>query len=301
MSRRGSARITPSSSSPDNIRPTAPPTEILSSSALGAALVFLIDWNKARKLLRSWVAKDDATRILDWAARQRIGQRGFLELGGNELIGAAVRNAAPTRIGFGERLDQALGRNAAVDFLKTAMRVSTEALSCRAFGPAGARPDRGRSGQAAGTRRQRVACDRAAPDRIGARHHCRDRPSCRRASGGPSDRRQAARRPRRPDRAQGRSHRDRGPQGSRSPQRRRDHRTAGGPRRGGRRRTGTGRLHRLAGAGGNRCRAADGARRIMRGRHDRDRSRRFGARRGDRGSGRAPRRFRGRAQRRRFA
>jgi uncharacterized protein Yka (UPF0111/DUF47 family) len=97
-------------------------------AALGAALVFLIDWNKARKLLRSWVAKDDAARILEWAARQRIGHRAFLELGGNELIGTAVRNAAPTRIGFGERLDQALGRNAAVDFLKTAMRVSTEAL-----------------------------------------------------------------------------------------------------------------------------------------------------------------------------
>jgi uncharacterized protein Yka (UPF0111/DUF47 family) len=45
------------------------------------------------------------------------------------LIGAAVRNAAPTRIGFGERLDQALGRNAAVDFLKSAMQVSSEALS----------------------------------------------------------------------------------------------------------------------------------------------------------------------------
>jgi hypothetical protein len=98
-------------------------------AALGAALVFLIDWNKARKLLRSWVAKEDAARILDWAARQRLGHRALLELGGNELIGAAVRNAAPTRIGFGERLDQALGRNAAVDFLKTAMRVSTEALS----------------------------------------------------------------------------------------------------------------------------------------------------------------------------
>lgn len=98
-------------------------------AALGAALVFLIDWNKARKLLRSWVAKEDATRILDWAARQRLGHRAFLELGGNELIGAAVRSAAPTRIGFGERLDRALGRNAAVDFLKTAMRVSTEALS----------------------------------------------------------------------------------------------------------------------------------------------------------------------------
>jgi uncharacterized protein Yka (UPF0111/DUF47 family) len=97
-------------------------------AALGAALVFLIDWNKARKLLRSWVAKDDAARILDWAARQRFGHRAFLELGGNELIGTAVRNAAPARIGFGERLDQALGRNAAIDFLKTAIRLSTEAL-----------------------------------------------------------------------------------------------------------------------------------------------------------------------------
>jgi uncharacterized protein Yka (UPF0111/DUF47 family) len=98
-------------------------------AAIGAALVFLIDWNKARKLLRSWVAKNDAAELLGWAARHRIGHRAFLELGGDELIGAAVRNAAPTRIGFGERLDQALGRDAAVDFLKTAMRVSTEALS----------------------------------------------------------------------------------------------------------------------------------------------------------------------------
>ncbi len=76
-------------------------------TALGAALVFLIDWNKARKLLRDWVAKEDAVRILDWAARQRSGHRAFLELGGNELISTAVRNAAPARIGFGERLDQA--------------------------------------------------------------------------------------------------------------------------------------------------------------------------------------------------
>ncbi|WP_027581328.1 hypothetical protein [Bradyrhizobium sp. Ai1a-2] len=97
-------------------------------AAVGAALVFLIDWNKARKLLRSWVAKDDAARILEWAARHRIGHRAFLELGGNELLGAAVRNAAPNRIGFGERLDKALGRVAAIDFLKTVLRLSTEAL-----------------------------------------------------------------------------------------------------------------------------------------------------------------------------
>ncbi|MBR0726420.1 hypothetical protein [Bradyrhizobium manausense] len=97
-------------------------------AAVGAALVFLIDWNKARKLLRTWVAKDDAARILEWAARHQIGHRAFLELGGNELLGSAVRNAAPARIGFGERLDQTLGRTAAIDFLKAALRASTEAL-----------------------------------------------------------------------------------------------------------------------------------------------------------------------------
>jgi uncharacterized protein Yka (UPF0111/DUF47 family) len=98
-------------------------------AAIGAALVFLIDWNKARKLLRNWVAKNDAVGILVWAARHRIGHRAFLELGGDELIGAAVRNAAPTRIGFGERLDRALGRDAAVDFLKTTLRASSDGLT----------------------------------------------------------------------------------------------------------------------------------------------------------------------------
>lgn len=96
--------------------------------AIGASLVFLIDWNKARKVLRTWVSKNDAVQILEWAARHRFGHRGFLELGGSELLSAAVRHAVPTRIGFGEQLDRALGREGAVDFLKTVLRVCAEAL-----------------------------------------------------------------------------------------------------------------------------------------------------------------------------
>lgn len=96
--------------------------------SVGASLVFLIDWNKARKVLHEWISKADAVRVLAWAAHHRIGHRAFLELGGPELVGAAVRHAAPTRIGFGERLDGALGRDAAADFLKTVLRVSAEAL-----------------------------------------------------------------------------------------------------------------------------------------------------------------------------
>jgi uncharacterized protein Yka (UPF0111/DUF47 family) len=96
--------------------------------AVGASLVFLIDWNKARKVLRAFAAKDEAVRILDWAARNRVGHRAFLELGGSELITAAVHNAASARIGFGERFDAVLGRSVAVDYLKGVLRISTEAL-----------------------------------------------------------------------------------------------------------------------------------------------------------------------------
>ncbi|WP_454915635.1 hypothetical protein [Xanthobacter sediminis] len=96
--------------------------------ALGSSLVFLIDWNKARKLLRGWVPKADAVRILQWAARNKVGHRAFLELGGSELVAAAVHHAAPTRIGFGERLDAVLGREAAVGFLQAVLRISAEAL-----------------------------------------------------------------------------------------------------------------------------------------------------------------------------
>ena len=95
---------------------------------VGAALVFLIDWNKARKDLRGLAEKADCVRLLEWAARNQIGHRAFLELGGSSLVAAAVRHAAAARIGFGERLSDPLGREETVDFLKTVLRVSKEAL-----------------------------------------------------------------------------------------------------------------------------------------------------------------------------
>ncbi|HEY9228283.1 MAG TPA: hypothetical protein VIP11_16625, partial [Gemmatimonadaceae bacterium] len=95
--------------------------------AIGASLVFLIDWNKARKVLRTFVTTNQAVEILDWAAQNRVGHRAFLELGGADLVTTAVRNAAPARIGFGERLDTVLGDQAAIEFLQDVLRISTQA------------------------------------------------------------------------------------------------------------------------------------------------------------------------------
>jgi uncharacterized protein Yka (UPF0111/DUF47 family) len=96
--------------------------------AIGAGLVFLIDWNKARKALRNLVAKQDAVRILNWAARNGVGHRAFLELGGAGLVASAIRSAAPTHIGYGDLLETILGREAAIEFLQSVLRISTQSL-----------------------------------------------------------------------------------------------------------------------------------------------------------------------------
>lgn len=96
--------------------------------AVGAALVFLIDWNKARKALRKLVGNSDAIHVLDWAARHAVGHRAFLELGGTELVASAVRHAAPGRIGFGDELCDVLGREATLELLQSTLSLATDAL-----------------------------------------------------------------------------------------------------------------------------------------------------------------------------
>ena len=96
--------------------------------ALGSRLVFMIDRNKARKALRNFVPDEEAKKILRWAAAQDFGHRGFLELGGAEAIFDAVRRVAGSRVPYGTRLDAALGVEKTSDFLRQALRVSSEGL-----------------------------------------------------------------------------------------------------------------------------------------------------------------------------
>ena len=95
---------------------------------LGSRLVFLIDWNKARKALQIFLGKKAAVELLGWAAAHDFGHRAFLELGGAVLIYDAVQRAATGRIHYGERLDDALGEAVCVDFLRGVLRVTAEGL-----------------------------------------------------------------------------------------------------------------------------------------------------------------------------
>ena len=75
---------------------------------IGARIVFLIDWNRARKRLEQFVGKTDAVAILAEAARRRVGHMAWLAAGGEQLVFGAMQALGPEYFRIGDRLDGVL-------------------------------------------------------------------------------------------------------------------------------------------------------------------------------------------------
>ncbi|MBT9502594.1 MAG: phosphate transport regulator [Burkholderiaceae bacterium] len=95
---------------------------------IASRIVFLIDWNRARKRLQAFVEKDVAIAVLADAARLDIGHRAWLQVGGERLIFAAMQAAGEGAFRIGDRLDEVIGAVDAQTFLLAVMRLSCAAL-----------------------------------------------------------------------------------------------------------------------------------------------------------------------------
>jgi uncharacterized protein Yka (UPF0111/DUF47 family) len=95
---------------------------------LGSRLVFLIDWNRARKRLRHFLPKPETLALLKWAADENIGHMAFLKAGGETLVYDAMEFALAGRIHLGETLSDALGRERALEYLRTLFRTAAHYL-----------------------------------------------------------------------------------------------------------------------------------------------------------------------------
>jgi uncharacterized protein Yka (UPF0111/DUF47 family) len=95
---------------------------------LGSRLVFLIDWNKARKRLRSVLGKAEAADLLKWAADEDVGHMGFLKCGGDELIYRGLALAAKGEHRPGLFLHDLLPRNLARQFMQFVFRTASVGL-----------------------------------------------------------------------------------------------------------------------------------------------------------------------------
>lgn len=98
-------------------------------SHLGSRLVFLIDWNRARKRLRLFVPRRAAIELLKWAADGNIGHMAWLKAGGEQLIFDAMSFAYGGQLRPGDRLDDLLTESRAVQFLRFNLIQALEGLN----------------------------------------------------------------------------------------------------------------------------------------------------------------------------
>ena len=95
---------------------------------LGSRMVFLIDWNRARKRLRRLVGNPAAVELLAWAAERELGHMAFLLAGGDQLVYEALTFAGGRGTRAGDSLLDVLGRPAAISYLRAVLRICSEGL-----------------------------------------------------------------------------------------------------------------------------------------------------------------------------
>lgn len=95
---------------------------------LGSRLVFLIDWNKARKQIKAFLPKNEARELLAWAAANDLGHMAFLRCGGQQMLFETLELVGRGAFRYGEQLHQIIGVERARDFLQFALRVCSQAM-----------------------------------------------------------------------------------------------------------------------------------------------------------------------------
>lgn len=95
---------------------------------LGARIVFLIDWNRARKRLNRLVAKSLSVDILTRAARSETGHMGWLLAGAEQIVFDAMEALSPDHFHIGDQLDTVLGAEEARDFLVETLALCAQAM-----------------------------------------------------------------------------------------------------------------------------------------------------------------------------
>lgn len=99
--------------------------------ALGSRIVFLIDWNRARKRLNLFVKKSQSVAVLTEAARREVGHMGWLAAGGEQLIHDAMQALGGDFFRIGQRLDKVLGEAQAREFLVETLALSSQSMRQR--------------------------------------------------------------------------------------------------------------------------------------------------------------------------
>ena len=109
-------------------RPPSPADLETTLTTVGSKVVFLIDWNRARKELRAFMRNPEAVSLLKWSATEEVGHRAFLLLGGGALILEAIDLAPKGQLHYRERLSEVLGTTRTRQYFQWVFRTAAHGL-----------------------------------------------------------------------------------------------------------------------------------------------------------------------------
>ncbi len=95
---------------------------------VASRIVFVIDWNRARKRLQHFVSKPRAHQLLAQAAQNDWGHMAWLLAGAERLVYNAMQAVDSEAFRVGDRLDDVLGETAASAYLLELLRISSMLL-----------------------------------------------------------------------------------------------------------------------------------------------------------------------------
>ena len=95
---------------------------------VASRIVFVIDWNRARKRLQHFVSKPRAHQLLAQAAQNDWGHMAWLLAGAERLVYNAMQAVDSEAFRVGDRLDDVLGETAASAYLLELLRISSMVL-----------------------------------------------------------------------------------------------------------------------------------------------------------------------------
>ena len=98
-------------------------------SHLSSHIVFLIEWNRARKALKPFLSGNDSVTVLQKAAKRKVGHRGFIIAGGERLISEVLDSVPEVSIKDGETLSDLLGSEDGIEFCISVLEITNRYIS----------------------------------------------------------------------------------------------------------------------------------------------------------------------------
>ena len=98
-------------------------------SHISSHIVFLIEWNRARKALKPFLSGNDVLKVLQKAVKRNVGHRAFLIAGGERLINEVLDSYPQISMRYGDTLSDVLGPADAVEFCISVLEISNRYVS----------------------------------------------------------------------------------------------------------------------------------------------------------------------------